>query len=341
MTHTHIPVEQFEVQKNFTISPSFIDLATDIYGTLKWYYAPDMWHDYKFPQSFTDEFTRHFYFPLQDVYYIIYVAIFLTVAQFILQRIICKPLVNWLQLTPENKKKFPESAWKFASATSAWVYCAYLLYYRYDYYEKPHLIWDDWSSGMKIPSDIKLMYLGRCGHAIHSVYAIFFVESKRKDFYAICIHHILTITLLIISYAMRYHKIGLLVLFVHDIGDVWLELTKLLHYMSTRDGGRKRPLFEHAASGGFVIFTLCWFVFRLYLYPLKVLYSTGVVFPQQTYHKGCILYGFFNSLLWILFGLNVYWVCFLLQFLYKLCTGALSGLTDTREYESNEDNNKK
>jgi hypothetical protein len=58
----------------------------------------------------------------------------------------------------------------------------------------------------------------------------------------------------------RYHKIGLLVLFVHDIADIWLEVTKLLNYMSVRQGGRKCPGFEKAASGSFVIFALCWYV---------------------------------------------------------------------------------
>ncbi len=58
----------------------------------------------------------------------------------------------------------------------------------------------------------------------------------------------------------RYHKIGLVVLFVHDIADIWLDLTKMLHYMGSRQGGRKCPGFENAASGSFIIFTLCWYV---------------------------------------------------------------------------------
>ena len=50
------------------------------------------------------------------------------------------------------------------------------------------------------------------------------------------------------------------------------------------------------------------FLFRLYWYPLKVLYSTGVVTAYRAYDRGCGLYGFFNSLLWILLGLNIYWL---------------------------------
>lgn len=50
------------------------------------------------------------------------------------------------------------------------------------------------------------------------------------------------------------------------------------------------------------------FLFRLYWYPLKVLYSTGVVTAYRAYDRGCGLYGFFNTLLWILLGLNIYWL---------------------------------
>jgi hypothetical protein len=50
------------------------------------------------------------------------------------------------------------------------------------------------------------------------------------------------------------------------------------------------------------------FLFRLYWYPMKVLYTSGVVTAYRAYDKGCGLYGFFNGLLWILLGLNIYWL---------------------------------
>jgi hypothetical protein len=56
-----------------------------------------------------------------------------------------------------------------------------------------------------------------------------------------------------------YHKIGLLVLFVHDITDIWLELTKVLHYLGSRSNGREYPMWETAASCCFIIFTFCWY----------------------------------------------------------------------------------
>ncbi len=58
------------------------------------------------------------------------------------------------------------------------------------------------------------------------------------------------------------------------------------------------------------------FLFRLYWYPMKVLYTTGVVTGYRAYDKGCGLYGFFNGLLWMLLGLNIYWL-FVSNFYYE------------------------
>jgi hypothetical protein len=61
----------------------------------------------------------------------------------------------------------------------------------------------DWSSGMYVPFDIKLMYFVQCGFYLHSIYGTLYMDYKRKDFYAMLIHHVLTMTLIFVSYATR------------------------------------------------------------------------------------------------------------------------------------------
>ena len=53
----------------------------------------------------------------------------------------------------------------------------------------------------------------------------------------------------------RYHKVGLLVLFVHDIGDVFLELSKTLFYFKDR-GGKEYWWPEMVATICFAMFTI-------------------------------------------------------------------------------------
>jgi hypothetical protein len=55
-----------------------------------------------------------------------------------------------------------------------------------------------------------------------------------------------------------HHKVGLLVLFCHDITDIWLELAKASHYLSSRKGNRECPRWETVANGCFVMFFLSW-----------------------------------------------------------------------------------
>ncbi|CAF3453112.1 unnamed protein product [Rotaria sp. Silwood1] len=264
MAHPHLTAEQLKnwknLQGNFTLTPNYIDLVNGIWNTISWYYAPPMWNNYTFPESFINEIAKHFYFPRNQIYYIVFIAIFITLIRYSFERFICKPLVNYLELTSINKKKFPESLWKTVFYTFTWSFNVYLLTYRYDYFHNPYSIWDDWASGMDIPFDIKLMYFIQCGFYLHSVYGTIYMDYKRKDYYAMLIHHVLTMALISVSYATRYHKIGLLVLFVHDITDIWLELAKSLHYMSSRKGGRECPIWETIANVAFVIFVLCWYV---------------------------------------------------------------------------------
>ena len=90
MAHSQLSAEQFQTWKNYSMSPNYIDFVAGMWRTVKWYYAPNMWQGYIFPHSFIDEFTRHYYFPLHEVYYIIYIAIFITLARFAFERVICK-----------------------------------------------------------------------------------------------------------------------------------------------------------------------------------------------------------------------------------------------------------
>lgn len=55
----------------------------------------------------------------------------------------------------------------------------------------------------------------------------------------------------------RYHKIGLLVLFVHDVTDVCLEFTKVNVYFKNR-GGKYYLVHEILSNIGFVAFAGAW-----------------------------------------------------------------------------------
>ncbi len=94
MAYPHSTTELLEDLKdlkgNFTLTPNYIDLVKGIWNTISWYYGPRMWRGYKFPSSFIDDFTRYFYFPINQVYYIVYIAILITLIRYSFERFVCK-----------------------------------------------------------------------------------------------------------------------------------------------------------------------------------------------------------------------------------------------------------
>ncbi|PRD39232.1 UNVERIFIED_CONTAM: Cers1 [Trichonephila clavipes] len=154
----------------------------------------------------------------------------------------------------------------------------------------------------------------------------------------------------------RYHNIGSLVLFTHDACDILLEFTKLNVYFKIQ-GGKLKRRHEIFANISFFCFTVAWYVCRLYWYPLRVLYTaTSDVQRMKLVLPGALL---MNSLLWILQILNIYWflfrkvngyqgfmefsslvhsgkIKFILQFLFRVATGQVKEVDDTREYDVEE-----
>jgi len=94
MAHPYLTTEQLEVWKdlkgNFTTTPNYIDLITGIWNVISWYYKPRMWNNYTFPQSFIEDFTKHFHFPIHEIYYIVYIAIFITILRYLFEKFLCK-----------------------------------------------------------------------------------------------------------------------------------------------------------------------------------------------------------------------------------------------------------
>lgn len=323
---------------SYTTNPGYKDLVCDMYKAMRWHYRAENWGNYTFPQGFIDDFRKYYDFPIYEFMPVIYIALIFTVARYIFEMFICGPFVKWLKIDKKSDQtKFPESAWKFIVYGIMWCYIADLLVFNaeFDYFINPQEIWEDWSIGMDIPYEIQWLYFLECGFYVHSVYATIFMDEIRKDFVVMLIHHFLTLILITVSYGTRYHKIGIMVLFVHDITDILLEFTKCNVYLKNR-GGKFYAFHDHVSSIGFVSFSFVWFLFRLYWFPLKILYTCGVVSAHRAYIRGAGLYAFFNSLLWFLLCLDIYWFYYILLFLWKVLTGQLDGVQDTREEEEEE-----
>ncbi|XP_011220627.1 ceramide synthase 1 isoform X2 [Ailuropoda melanoleuca] len=228
----------------------------------------------------------------------------------------------------------PESAWKFLFYLGAWSYSAYLLFGTdYPFFHDPPSVFYDWTPGMAVPRDIAAAYLLQGSFYGHSIYATLYMDAWRKDSVVMLVHHVVTLVLIVSSYAFRYHNVGILVLFLHDVSDVQLEFTKLNVYFKSRGGSHHR-LHALAADLGCLSFSLSWFWFRLYWFPLKVLYATCHSSLRSV--PDIPFYFFFNALLLLLTLMNLYWFLYIVAFAAKVLTGQVRELKDVREYDAAE-----
>lgn len=145
----------------------------------------------------------------------------------------------------------------------------------------------------------KLLYLTQFAFYASSSVMIF-ASSRRKhsDRYLMLSHHALTSLLIASAYIVGQWRIGMIVFLLHDIADVFLELSKLLGYVKLYD----------VQKGTFVLFLLAWFVPRWILYPWRVVNSSVFESKVWMYRRGDIsLYLYFNLLLLILWSISAIW----------------------------------
>ncbi|XP_054707136.1 ceramide synthase 1-like [Uloborus diversus] len=313
--------------------PSYSDLAQGVVEFLqKTYHETFTEKREPLPVELT---WRYYNFTNQDILLVVLLSIAWTILRQFCTEWIFKPLSHYYALTPTNQRKMPESAWKFVYYLCAWSYSFYIVILsgNYEFFQKPSTVWSDWNLNKSPSMDIYFMYMAQCGFYLHSLYATLFLDTWRKDSFVMMIHHVLTLSLISISYSLRYHNIGALVLLLHDICDILLEFTKLNVYFKTQGNVLKKK-HEMMANVSFFCFTITWFVTRLYWYPLRVLFAATSDVQRMNLVLPCAL--LMNTLLWILQILNIYWFLFIVQFLYRVATGQVHEVDDTREYDVEE-----
>jgi ceramide synthetase len=125
-------------------------------------------------------------------------------------------------------------------------------------------------------------------------------------------HHVATVILIILSYLLRFARVGSIVLALHDASDVFLEVGKMFKY----NGSNIVP------SISFLLFVISWVILRLIYYPFWILWSTSyevlhTLDKKKHQKEGPIYYYVFNSLLYCLLFIHIYWWVLMYRVLVK------------------------
>ncbi|KAM7268041.1 hypothetical protein ACFE04_010207 [Oxalis oulophora] len=216
--------------------------------------------------------------------------------------------------TPDKRKKinkFKESAWKMVYFLSATIF-ALLVTYQEPWFTNTKCFWEGpgnqvWPD-QKTKLKLKALYMYVGGFYTYSIFALIFWETRRKDFSVSMSHHVASVLLIGLSYVCRFTRGGSLVMAVHDATDAPLEFGKIAIYSG----------YEKTASVMFALFVLAWTLLRITYYPFWLLYSTSyesvLNLDKETYKvEGPLYYYVFNTLLYSLLVLNVYWWVLMLR----------------------------
>lgn len=201
--------------------------------------------------------------------------------------------------------KFKESAWKCVYFFSAEFLALYVTYDEPWFTNTKNFwvgpgdqIWPD----QKLKLKLKGLYMFGAGFYTYSIFALVFWETRRKDFVLSMVHHVATVILIVLSYMLRFARVGSIVLALHDASDVFMEIAKMSKYSG----------YELSASIFFVLFVLSWTILRIIYFPLWILRSTSfevllVLKKAEDMTTVTIFYYVFNTLLFCLLVLHIYW----------------------------------
>lgn len=147
-----------------------------------------------------------------------------------------------------------------------------------------------------------------------------FFDIKRKDFWQMFVHHVQTLLLISFCWVCNIHRVGSLILLVHDSSDFLLEAAKALKYAKL----------QKACDIVFGLFSVTWIITRLMLFP-RIIYACLFQTQQPVYPVYILL----NLLLISLLTLHIYWTYLIFQVIVKsFKRGAVSG--DVRSSSDNE-----
>jgi len=107
---------------------------------------------------------------------------------------------------------------------------------------------------------LKNYFALQLGYYVSAVYYLFAEDERRKDFFALIYHHVITIALIVMAIMYHLNRTGLLTNLFHDLPDTFLYLAKSAVYVKLK----------RFADVLFAMFAILYFICRLVIFPAIV-----------------------------------------------------------------------
>jgi hypothetical protein len=130
------------------------------------------------------------------------------------------------------------------------------------------------------------------------------------------LHHVITVVLTSMAYYMNYVNVTHLILFVHDIGDVFLALGRAF----------ADTTYNKFSIAAYIALLITWPYYRLYLYPSEMLWVSCYGNPRFDVIYGMEILGLMAHILLIL---HIYWYYVILTYAKNVL---FKGTTDDKHH---------
>ncbi|OAA58036.1 ceramide synthase membrane component [Niveomyces insectorum RCEF 264] len=252
---------------------------------------------------------------LWDVAFVAFYTVFLTFTRDFIMQELLRPLARYFGLRSRSKQaRFMEQMYTaiyFAVLGPAGVYVmsrtpVWFFNTRGMYEDFPHKTHD---------AAFKFYYLFQAAYwAQQAIVLVLGMEKPRKDFKELIGHHIVSLSLIVLSYRFHFTYIGLAVYITHDISDFFLATSKSLNYI---DG----PF-----MGPYYFFFMCVWVYLRHYLNLRIIYSLFTEFKtvgpyeldwDNEQFKSPLSFLITTALLSSLQALNLFWLFFIIRIAYR------------------------
>lgn len=202
---------------------------------------------------------------LQDYWHSVSAAVLFTVLRMVETNYVLRPLAGWLGIDGQRSvSKFCEAVWKLQNWIPLFI-MGFLISSQHEWFFNGLALWSNWPNPMTFW--IRAYYLIELGWYGHAQITLTFFETetgaKRSDFWPMTVHHFTTVALISFSYFQGYTPIGCMIMWVHDVVDIFLEAALAC----------KEMRWHKACDALFVMFATSWVVFRLGIFPFHLVYS--------------------------------------------------------------------
>ncbi|KAH8923766.1 LAG1-domain-containing protein, partial [Atractiella rhizophila] len=260
-----------------------------------------------------------------DIPFVFAWVLYFTILRELVMRLLFTPLARFCGIqAPGKQLRFAEQGWILVYPVCSWSLGLYIMQTSPWKNFNTREYWDRYPYD-KLPWLQKWYYLVQTGFWIQQL-IVLNMEKKRKDYPHMLLHHIITITLLSLSYCCNITPVGNAILVCMDLCDIFLPAAKLFRYANLRT----------LCDAFFAIFAVSWVLTRHVLYG-RLLYSAVIEAkqripyewdPARAYFFNSSVHRIFSGLLIFLQVLLLGWLYFLVVAVKKAITG--EGLEDVR-----------